>query len=215
MALLVILVVMILVGCGEPANDLAIARVTVAAASTQTAVRASELVYALTQTPVDVALTAMAPTLEMAGLESLPQYAMTANADSERGSPEWSALQTTGEPNTLECGDAGTAWEPSLPYSLAALTAAFSELVTPVRVNVYESFNPGYVTSVEILDVYGELHSIYQAEPAPTAICPRVLTIPLEGQVDYRANVVIIRLDQRTNPGGWSGIDAVQLIGTR
>jgi hypothetical protein len=211
----IMLIVIILVGCGPPTNDLAIVRVTVAAASTQTAVRAAELVHGLTQTPVDVALTYMAPTLEMAGLEHLPQYAITANSDSERGSPGWSALQAIGEPNTLECVDAVTAWEPAVQNGQGILTVAFAQLVTPVQVNVYESFNPGYVTAVEILDVYGELHAIYQAAPTPTPICPRVLTIPLEGSVDYRANVVIIYLDQATAPGGWAGIDAVQLIGTR
>ncbi len=214
--IVILLIVIILVGCGAPASsDLAVVRVTVAAASTQTAVRASELVQGLTQTPVDVALTYMAPTLEMAGLERLPQYAITANADSERGSPDWSALQAIGEPDTLECVDAVTAWEPAVQNGQGILTVAFADLVTPVQVNVYESFNPGYVTAVEILDVYGELHAIYQAVPTPTAVCPRVLTIPLEGNVDYRANVVIIHLDQATAPGGWAGIDAVQLLGTR
>ena len=218
LALVVILLVMLLIGCGggvsRTEDELAVVRVTVAAASTQTAVRAAELVGALTQTPVDVAMTAMAPTLAMAGMEQLPQWAITASASSERGSPEWSALQVTGEPNTLECIDAETAWESAEPNTVSALTVAFSQLVTPERVNIYESFNPGYVTSVEIRDVYGELHMIYQAEPAPTVICPRMLTIPLEN-VDYRANVVIVTVNQMNAPGGRSAIDAVQLIGTR
>lgn len=217
LAPVIILIVMILVGCGgeRPENDLAIVRVTIAAASTQTAVRAAELVGALTLTPVDLAMTQMAPTLEMAGMEQLPQYAITASASSERGGLEWSALQATGEPNTLECGDAETAWESAEPNTISALTVVFAQLVVPERVNIYESLNPGYVISVEIQDVYGEFHSVYQAEPGPSTICPRVLTILIEGEIDYRANVVIIHVGQATAPGGRTGIDAVQLIGTR
>jgi len=207
--------VTILVGCGGGAmNDLPVVRVTVAAAATQTAVWAAGQIQALTQTPADVAMTAMAPTLLMAGLEALPQYAITANASSERGSPEWSAVQATGEPDTLVCGDAESAWESSDPNTVSALTVGFADLVRPERVNIYESFSPGFVESVEIVDVYGERHSIYQAETGLAAVCPRILTIPVENS-DYRANVVIVWVNQSGNPNGRSGIDAVQLIGTR
>jgi hypothetical protein len=190
-----------------------VAQATIDAASTQVSVGYSEIPALLTLTPREGLLTSAAPTLSLSGHQEVRQWAASAQADSEFGSPEWAAVQAAGAPNTSACGDFRTAWASALPNGPGVLTLLYAQLVTPTFVNVFQSFNPGFITQVELVDVYGERHAIYQATPQPVGQCPFVLVIPVEA--DYASNTVIVTVDQTTSPGGWNQIDAVELVGIK
>jgi hypothetical protein len=198
-------------GTGVDANVL---QLTIDAASTQANVYIPTLASNLTQTPAAAALTGAAPTLSLAGRQQVDQFAASAIASSELDPLTRGAVQATGPANTSECGDFATAWASASPNETATLTVLFAELVTPTGVLIYESFNPGFVVKVEFTDLYGEVHTVYDAPPQPRMQCPFVMVIPIV-DADYKGNRMVITVDQSISPGGWDQIDAVELIGIR
>jgi hypothetical protein len=185
---------------------------TLNAASTRSAEEVVSLALSLSQTPEYSVLTSAAPTLALIGQEEIRQYAAAAQADSERQDIQWSAAQAAGPPNTETCLDSPTAWASLEPNSRLTLRTYFAELVVPTGVIVYQTFNPGFIEQVVIVDVYGEPHIVYSAVPQPQAICPFPLVIPVAG-ANYPANTVVVILDQTTSLLGSSQIDAVEMIG--
>lgn len=155
------------------------------------------------------------PTLAAADLEEYRQWGLSAMASSQRAGLQYAAAQATGPPNTLECGEAETAWASLEPTTQEELTVIFAEPVYPLQIIIHESFNPGFVTEVRLVDVFGDTPIVYQATPQLAAECPRTLTIhiPLNTAAP-RAGAVIISLDQTTAPS-WAQIDAVELVGGR
>ncbi len=123
-------------------------------------------------------------------------------------------MQAAGPPNTPDCGDFRTAWASTLPNESARLTLKFAELVEPTEVLVYQSYNPGYVTRIEIVDLYGDRHVVYEAAPQPIAQCPFTLVVSIP-DADYETSLIEITVDQTTSAGGWNQIDAVELVGIK
>ncbi len=187
---------------------------TMYAASTQSNLHVPTLAANLTQTPVEAALTGSAPTLSLAGRREIRQFAASASASSERDSLAQGAVQAAGPPNTPDCGDFRTAWASRNPNEVATLTLLYAELVTPTGVQVYQTYNPGFITRIEMADIYGEVHVVYEAAPQPQAQCPFVLVVPIE-RAGFQTNRVTFTLDQTGSAGGWSQIDAVELIGIK
>ncbi len=155
-----------------------------------------------------------APTLSLAGRREIRQFAASASASSERDSLAQGAVQAAGPPNTPDCGDFRTAWASRNPNEVATLTLLYAELVTPTGVQVYQTYNPGFITRIEMADIYGEVHVVYEAAPQPQAQCPFVLVVPIE-RAGFQTNRVTFTLDQTGSAGGWSQIDAVELIGIK
>ena len=155
------------------------------------------------------------PTLAASGLEEYRQWGLSAMASSQRAGLNFSAAQATGPPNTLECGEAETAWASLEPNTQEELTVLFTEPVIPLQVIIHESYNPGFVTQVRLVDIFGDTPIIYQAAPQLAGTCPRSLTIhvPLNTAAP-RAGALIITLDQTAAPS-WAQIDAVELVGAR
>jgi hypothetical protein len=193
--------------------SLSVLQITQDAASTQTQVPYSTLAVQLTQTPVDAIAADVAPTLALAGLQEVHQYAAAAEADSVRGNVDWAAGQAVGEPNTPACGDARTAWATAEPTGRGTLTLYYVQLVKPTAIRIFETYNPGFITRVAITDNQGEEHVVYEAEPALSFQCPFVRVIIPVPKADYAANSITITVDQSTSAGGWDQIDAVELIG--
>jgi hypothetical protein len=192
--------------------DVEVLQLTIDAASTQANIYVPTLASNLTQTPADAALTGAAPTLSLAGRLQVDQFAASALASSELDSLTRGAVQAAGPANTTECGDFYTAWASASPNEVATLTVLFAELVTPTGILIYESFNPGFIVKVEFVDLYGEVHTVYDSLPQPRQQCPFTLVIPII-DADYKGNRVTITVDQSASPGGWNQIDAVELIG--
>lgn len=145
----------------------------------------------------------------------LKQWAISAEASSEFSSPEWSAAQALGPPDSPGCGDYQFAWASAASDSVETLVLEYTALVYPLEIVVYESFNPDQVVKVEVLDPErGGFYTVLQKNPLQVdRPCPFELVIPVEG-INFRTNTVRITLDQSQLGLGWNEIDAVELIGS-
>lgn len=140
------------------------------------------------------------------------QWASGASATSEYGSDGYSAMQATGAPDTLTCADTPTAWASQSSTETAELTLTFDEPVLPAVINIHQTYTPGSITQVSLIDAEtGEIVPVTDsADASKTTPCPRVFTVtPLYAQP---VNGVVITLDQSIG-GSWNEIDAVELIG--
>jgi hypothetical protein len=200
-------------GQGASGVDTQVIQLTIDAAATQRNLDLPTLAANLTSTPPEAVLTAAAPTVALAGRNSVDQFAASAFATSQLEEIDWSASQAAGPPNTPECGDYGSAWAPANPNSLETITLFFPEPVYPSTLLIYQSNNPGSITRITFTDLFGEVHVIYEALPTPGGSCPAVLTVQIPN-ADFAGNSVAIFLDQSQNAGR-THIDAVELLGIR
>lgn len=189
-------------------------QVTLDAVSTQTIPTYSTLAAQLSQTPFEAVIAEVAPTIALQGLQEVRQYAAGAKADSERSALEWGAIQAVGAPNITTCGDSRFAWSTEQINGQGTLTLYYVQLVKPTAIRIHETYNPGFITRVAIVDNQGQEHIVHEASPALSFQCPFVRIILIE-KADYAANSITITVDQSTSTGGWNQIDAVELIGIR
>lgn len=145
--------------------------------------------------------------------EPVLQWAVNAEASSQYTDTSWSAMQATGEPDTLECGDNSTAWASSSSIGVDWLELTFETAVYVQEIHIYQTYNPDQVVLVELRTPEGEYVSVYETIPLSITdyACPYVLFIPLDGSVI--ADGVRVTVDQSQLNVGWNEIDAVQLIG--
>ncbi len=145
--------------------------------------------------------------------QMLNQWAFVATASSEYGNDSWSAMQATGAPDTPECGDYATAWASLSSTGVEWLRLEYVMAVIPTHIAIHESYNPGAITKVEVVDTNGNTTVVYEGAPEIyTEACPTVF----EGDVtnvSTPVQTVIVTIDQ-TNHTGWNEIDAVELVGT-
>jgi hypothetical protein len=140
------------------------------------------------------------------------QWASNAFATSQYGVTSWSASRATGEPDVVDCGDNGMAWAPSTTNEVATLTVQFGTPVVPSEINVVQSYNPGTITSIEVVDVNGDSTVVYSGVPKVGADCPAASAFPVTG-VTTAVDEVNITIDETVLDLGWSEVDAVQLVG--
>ena len=157
--------------------------------------------------PTSTPITSAMPT---AGTRPLSQYAVSAKATSEYGADSWSAMQATGAPNSGGCGDMPTAWASSSRDPSPALQLVYAKPVIPTRVVIFETYNPGAVSAVELIDISGASHVVYAAAPSTDAECPRSLVIDVMG-VD--SPVFSVKISVYHGDNKWHEIDSVELIG--
>ncbi len=113
------------------------------------------------------------------GLE-LNQWAIAAEATSSYGADSWSAAQATGAPDTDECGDYTTAWASATYDGLDVLTLTYGLPVAVSEVNIYQTYNPGAITMVELLPAEKNMEPVVIFEGVDsTTECPGVLSIPV------------------------------------
>jgi len=146
-------------------------------------------------------------TKRLAPIASLSQWAAKARASSQYSSSEWSAEQATGEPNTFKCGGIETAWAPESNGSDPEwLELTFDTPVSATRLRAHETYNAGFIYQVELVDIGGEKHTVWQGKDATP--CPGWFEINLD-QTLYLVKSVILY----TKIKGYEEIDAVQLTG--
>lgn len=110
------------------------------------------------------------------------------------------------------CGDSQRAWASADPNGLETLTVQFAKPVYALGVNIHQNFNPGFVSTVELLDREGRATIVYTAQPKLISEpCPYVLEVKFDLSEEL-IDTVRITLDQRTG-ANWSEIDAVELFG--
>lgn len=134
----------------------------------------------------------------------------TSNYGSEAGS-SWNASNAIGMPEVTTCGDNGKAWASMNKNTVETITLKYSTPVTPSAIKIYESYNPGYVTSVTVSGG-GKSANVYTAKPAATAGCPTSLPITVTA-AQFKVDSVAVTVDQSAL-NNWAEIDAVQLTGT-
>lgn len=144
-------------------------------------------------------------------IEEVKQWAASASASSEFGVSGWIATQAIGAPDVTECGDNPGAWASSSTNTVEWLQLGYTTPVYATQVVIYITYDPSYVTAVELIDTNGSYHTVYTAQPTPMA-CPAQLTVSF-AKTTYLVSGVKITIDQ-TTLNDWSEIDAVQLIGT-
>lgn len=144
------------------------------------------------------------------------QWASEATASSEYSPESWNALQATGAPNTLWCGDHVTAWASAESTTVEHLQVTFDEAVIPVGVNIHQTYNPGAITSIELLTAEDNERITLPDSADPGTNCPGTFFYNLDasGEPLPQVNGVRLNLDQSLT-GDWNEIDAVQLIGAK
>lgn len=138
------------------------------------------------------------------------QWAVSATASSQ--DPEHPAVQAAGLPDVTRCADDLHAWAPEPSAGDGWLEVTFKTAVTPLRLTIFESFNPGQVVRVELVDTNQDVHLVYIAK-AQAKTCPNLLTIPIN-HLAFQITAVRITVDGSV-PGYTAQIDAVELLGYR
>ncbi len=145
-------------------------------------------------------------------VDEVRQWAANASATSQYTDSGWSASQATGEPDTVACADQSTAWASSSSTGTDSLTLEFDQAVIPTQINIYQTYNPGSITDVQLITASGDVIDIPDsADPLGNTECPGVFTLDLSEMTEAVVGV-IINLDQ-TIGGSWNEIDAVELVG--
>ena len=141
----------------------------------------------------------------------ISQFAAEAKASSQYSQPGWSATQATGAPNTVKCGDFPSAWASLSSSGKDWILLTYTKPVIPTRIIIYQTYHPGAISRVDVVDEAGNSIMIYQTVPAISSQCPDILEIEVK-DVNTLVHSVRITIDQ-SNHNGWSEIDAVQLLG--
>ena len=139
------------------------------------------------------------------------QWATGAEASSEYGADNWSAMQATGQPNTTGCGDSTSAWASRDSEGKDTLALHYDHAVTPTEIDIYQSNAPGAITSVEVLPADGSGAQAVPHSADPNTTCPHVFKLKLPPGMPP-VNGVVIHVDQSLT-GDWNEIDAVELLG--
>ncbi len=146
--------------------------------------------------------------------QSFTQWAMTASASSEYGSGDWSAKQMLGRPDFYpNYGDSGYAWAPAYrDDGLQWVELGFAEAVYVERVEIYETFNPGAIVTIGLVDTTGRSHVIWEGTGGFAGTTARVFSVK-NGIVTVPCKGVRITLDT-DSVSGWNEIDAVSITGS-
>ena len=165
------------------------------AAATAQALAATPLATTQTTTPTSVLVR---------------QWASEASASSFYA-PDYDPAGATGAPNVPTCQDSRDAWAAADPNGLETLELRFAVPVFAVGLTVHQSYNPGFISKIELIDEHGATKSVYTATPALATSCPLPLTLTFDQTL---TRVVAVRLTVDQRPGAnWSEIDAVELVG--
>lgn len=152
---------------------------------------------------------------DLGDLVEYSQWASSAEATSEYTSDGWSAMQATGEPDTTVCEDVPTAWASESSTGKDSLTLYYDVPVFPTQVNIYQTLNPGAITSIEVIPADGSDPISVPKSADQGTDCPGVFSFDFNEDFTLENPPiigVIINLDQSIT-GDWNEIDAVELVG--
>ena len=145
------------------------------------------------------------------------QWAITAKASSTYasktgGNASWSPEQMIGEPNVKAYGDNGFAWaskDQDKQKEWVKLT--FEKEVNATEIRVKQTYNPGAITKIELIDTDKNSYVVYENTAATSDASMQYLVASFE-KTEYKTKTVKITIDSPSVPG-WNEIDAVQLVG--
>jgi hypothetical protein len=140
------------------------------------------------------------------------QWAIAAAASSEFGDPDHSAIQATGAPDTLACGDFASAWAAFDASGVEWIELSYGVPTVPTLINIIETHYPSQIVKVELIDTVAGYHEIYTVQPTAVNECPYTLSIPVD--VAYQVSGLRITVDHSVLGLGQNQIDAVEVIGS-
>ncbi len=164
-----------------------------------------------TTNPSPAQTASAAPTPE---IDAAAQWAVSARASSEYSATNYSAEQATGLPNVARHGDSRNAWTPkAADLGEEWIELTYARPVHATGVSVVQSFNPGAIFRVEVVDVAGAVASVWSGPDttvyAKNEIGLLVVQFPRTATPITKVKVV---LDSK-KIAGWNEIDAVALSG--
>lgn len=143
------------------------------------------------------------------------QWAMSARASSEYRATNYGAIQATDAPNVGKYGDNGRAWAAkAADQGEEWIELTFARPVRATGVRVVQSFNPGAVVRIEVIDAANVATVVWRG-PDTTAYAKNevgVLSVNFPATAGEVARVKIVLNEKAV--AGWNEIDAVQLVGT-
>jgi hypothetical protein len=179
-------------GLGAPAQA-ELARLRATATSPETRYRIDELL----------------PGISLDAQGCVHQWAADATASSEYTPTDWSAKQVTGLPDTLQGGDARTAWAArEADAGEEWIRVTFPLPLKMSRIRVLENYVPGGIVAVDVIGADGARRRVWEGSD-PGGDVPVWFEADLKGAVGRE---LVIVLDTKKN-SGWEEIDAVELIG--
>jgi hypothetical protein len=150
--------------------------------------------------------------------DTLGQWAIKADASStyqdHTGTDTWSADQLIGVPDVTEYGDNGKAWtSKEQDKGIEWIKMVYPNQVNATEVRVRQTYNPGTIIKVELLDTKGKSHTVWEGLDK-TKYEPNKIKyfVAKFDKTDYKTNTIKITLATNSLPG-WKEIDAVQLVG--
>jgi len=138
------------------------------------------------------------------------QFASKASATSQYGVSDWSAAQATNAPDVMTCSDNKKAWASASSNGVDTLTVAFTTPLSPLQINIYETYNPGSITSIDLIPADGSKPIPVPNSADKGTACPGVFSV--KTVANTLISGVAIHLDQ-TKSVSWDEIDAVEMIG--
>ncbi|MEW6236756.1 MAG: S41 family peptidase [Candidatus Omnitrophota bacterium] len=122
----------------------------------------------------------------------------------------WGPEQATGEPNTPNAGDLVTAWASLTQDGQREwLILEFEEPIFPASVKIVETFNPGAVDKVTLINENGEETEAWSGED-PTPPGQEIGVSEIKFEKSIQCQKIKIYIDSPKVPG-WNEIDAVGL----
>jgi hypothetical protein len=128
---------------------------------------------------------------------------------SQYGTDSWAAMQVLGPPNVFpRSGDDVNAWASAGADTGVEFLEV--ELVEPHRlsgVDVFETYNPGAVTRIELIDAEGVRHEVYQASAAVLGQPAHARKVDFDCTA-FEVTAIRVTIDSGAVPG-WNEIDAI------
>jgi len=126
----------------------------------------------------------------------------------------WSPYKMVGKPDVDKYGDNGNAWASKNPdKGIEWVKLTFPKAVNATGVRIRQSYNPGAVIKIELIDDKGKNHTVWSGvddtKYAPDKI--KYFSTNFD-KTDYKTKTVKITL-ATNSVSGWNEIDAVQLVG--
>ncbi|NVO86120.1 OmpA family protein [Hymenobacter terrestris] len=125
------------------------------------------------------------------------------------GKEPFSPEKVLGEPNATPLGQASNeAWIPKKTGSSESIEVRFSKSLIARQVSVVENFNPGSITSIELVDTRGGKHEVYKNDsPGPIPEQFRTLQATFAAAT-YRTIGVVVTMNTKA-VNGVNQIDAI------
>jgi outer membrane protein OmpA-like peptidoglycan-associated protein len=127
-----------------------------------------------------------------------------------KGKEPFAPEKVLGEPNAQPLGQiSNEAWIPAKDGSNEFIEVRFAKSIIAQQVTVIESFNPGSVTKIELIDIKGEHHEVYtNKNPGPLPEAFRTLQVKFKPE-KYRTVGVRVTM----NTAKVEGVNQIDAIG--